>query len=316
MSGDEGGPESGGRSPAGGAASGERPGGALGRPLGLEELVEAALAEDLGSGDVTTEWTVPGDARGRAKIVAREEGVLAGTRAAEVVVLQLDPGAEIRWRGRAGDPVEAGGEVAELEARLRPLLSAERTALNFLGRLSGIATLTARFVGAVEGTGTRITDTRKTTPGWRRLEKAATAAGGAVNHRMGLHDMVLVKENHLRAAAGVAEALRAVLPRAREAGIPVEVEVTSLEELEEALAAAPDRILLDNMDPPALSRAVRRAGEAAGEERPLLEASGGITLENVRRVAETGVDLISVGALTHSAPALDLSLLVDRVEEA
>lgn len=284
-------------------------------PLGLEELVEAALAEDLGEGDVTTAWTVPEGARGRATIVAREDGVLAGTRAAGVVFVRLDQDAEVRWLARDGDRVEAGGELAALEGRLRPLLSAERTALNFLGRLSGTATLAARFVRAVEGTGCRITDTRKTTPGWRRLEKAATAAGGAVNHRMGLNDMVLIKENHVRSAGGVAQALRAVLPRARAAGIPVEVEVTDLRELEVALRAAPDRILLDNMDPPTLSRAVRRTEEAGGEARPLLEASGGITLENVRRVAETGVDLVSVGALTHSAPALDLSLLVDLVED-
>lgn len=302
--------------PDGGAPAGGDGPPAAGRPLGLEELVEAALAEDLGGGDVTTAWTVPPGARGRATIVAREAGVLAGTAATDAVLLRLDSGAELTWRGRDGDRVEAGDVVAVVEARLGPLLSAERTALNFLGRLSGIATVTARFVDAVEGTGCRITDTRKTTPGWRRLEKAATAAGGAVNHRMGLDDMVLIKENHVRAAGGVAEALAAVLPRARDAGIPVEVEVASLEELEEALGAAPDRILLDNMDPETLSRAVRRAEETRGEDRPTLEASGGITLESVRRVAETGVDLVSVGALTHSAPALDLSLLVDLVEEA
>lgn len=280
-------------------------------PLGLGELVEAALAEDLGRGDVTTEWTVPAGARGRAGIVAREAGVLAGTGPADAVFRRLDPDVDLRWRAADGDRVAAGSRMAELEGRLRPLLSAERTALNFLGRLSGVATLTRRFVEAVEGTGCRITDTRKTTPGWRRLEKAATAAGGAVNHRMGLDDMVLVKENHVRAAGGVAGALEAVLPRAREAGLPVEVEVASLEELDEALGSAPDRILLDNMDLATLSRAVRRAREATGEQGPVLEASGGITLETVRRVAGTGVDLVSVGALTHSAPSLDLSLLVE-----
>lgn len=299
----------GGEPAGGGRGAGGR--GPSRRPLEPGELVDAALAEDLGGGDVTTEWTVPAGARGRAAIVAREPGVLAGTETAGAVFLRLDPGADVRWRARDGDRVEAGGEVAAVEGRLGPLLSAERTALNFLGRLSGVATLTARFVEAVEGTGCRITDTRKTTPGWRRLEKAATLAGGAVNHRMGLHDMVLVKENHVRAAGGVAAALRAVLPRAREAGIPVEVEVTGPEELEEALRAAPDRILLDNMDPPTLGRAVRRAREAAGEVCPVLEASGGVTLETVRRVAGTGIDLVSVGALTHSAPSLDLSLLVE-----
>lgn len=293
-----------------GAGGGGRGGLARG-PLGIEELVDAALAEDLGRGDVTTAWTVPEGARGRAAVVAKEDGVVAGTGPAGAVFLRLDPEAEVRWHAGDAARVEAGDRVATIEGRLRPLLSAERTALNFLGRLSGIATLAARYVRAVEGTGCRITDTRKTTPGWRRLEKAATAAGGAVNHRMGLDDMALVKENHVRAAGGVAEALAAVLPRAREAGMPVEVEVTDLEELDAALRAAPDRILLDNMDPPALARAVRRA-EAAAERVPLLEASGGITLDGVRRIAETGVDLVSVGALTHSAPVLDLSLLVEE----
>jgi len=280
-------------------------------PLTPPELVEAALAEDLGAGDRTSEWSVPEGASGRARIAGREEGVLAGSAMAERTFRTLAPGAEVAWGVRDGGEVAAGGTVARIEGPLRALLAAERTALNFLGRLSGIATLTSRFVAAVEGTGCRITDTRKTTPGWRRLEKAATAAGGAVNHRMGLDDMVLLKENHLRAAGGVTAALEAVLPRAREAGLAVEVEVTDRSDLEAALAAAPERILLDNMDPAGLRRSVERARDVPSDERPLLEASGGVTLESVRTVAETGVDLISVGALTHSAPALDLTMLVE-----
>jgi nicotinate-nucleotide pyrophosphorylase (carboxylating) len=273
--------------------------------------VEAALAEDLGPGDRTTAWTVPDGARGRAVVLAREEGVLAGRQAADEVARQAGAGElALSWEASDGDRLASGDTVARVRGPLAGMLVAERTLLNFLGRLSGVATLTARFVAAVEGTGARITDTRKTTPGWRRLEKEATRAGGAENHRMGLHDMVLIKENHVRAAGGVRAALRAAIPPAREAGIPVEVEVTGPGELEAALAEAPDRILLDNMSVPALRRAVERARDAGSDAR--LEASGGITLETVRPVAETGVDLISVGSITHSAPALDLSMLLEE----
>lgn len=282
-------------------------------PLSLEELVAAALAEDVGAGDVATRWTVPEGARGTASVLAREPGVLAGRAAFDEVFRQLDPGLRLTWAAEDGDALSEGERFVRLEGPLAPLLAGERTALEFLGRLSGVATLTARFVRAIEGLPCRITDTRKTTPGWRRLEKAATRAGGAVNHRMGLWDMVLVKENHARAAGGVGGAVRAARGRAREAGLEVEVEVRDMGELEEALGAAPDRILLDNWEPEELRRAVRRAG--AADPRPTLEASGGVTLETVRIVAETGVDLVSVGALTHSAPSLDLSLLVDTVEE-
>lgn len=284
----------------------------LGRgPLGLPELVAAALAEDLGEGDVTTRWTVPEEATGRAAVVAREPGVMAGTRAFEETFRQIDPGLEVAWEAGEGDRIAAGEAAVRIEGRLWPLLAGERTALNFLGRLSGVATLTARYVAAIEGLDCRITDTRKTTPGWRRLEKAATAAGGAQNHRMGLWDMVLVKENHVRAAGGVGRAVEAARARADEGGLAVEVEVRDLDELAEALEAAPDRILLDNMEPGALRRAVRRTRREPGPH-PLLEASGGVTLETVRTIAETGVDLVSVGALTHSAPNLDLSLLVEE----
>lgn len=280
-------------------------------PLELEELVAAALAEDVGEGDVTTRWTVPPEARGRAVVVAREAGVLAGRAACEETFRQLEPGLDLGWAATDGDRVDGGAVVLRLEGRLAPILSAERTALNFLGRLSGVATLTARYVRAVEGLDCRITDTRKTTPGWRRLEKAATAAGGALNHRAGLWDMVLIKENHARAAGGVGRAIAAVRERGGDAGLEVEVEVGDEAELEEALTAAPDRILLDNMSPDDLRRAVRRV-EREAPPRPLLEASGGVTLATVRAVAESGVDRVSVGALTHSAPSLDLSLLVEE----
>lgn len=280
----------------------------------LDRLVRAALEEDVGPGDVTTEWSVPPGRTGRARIVARESGVASGVHAAVRAFRILDDDLAVEPWVEEGGEVSAGEAVLEVAGRLRPILTAERTALNFLARLSGIASLTRRYVRAVEGTGCAVTDTRKTTPGWRRLEKAATRAGGAVNHRFGLFDMVLVKENHARAAGGIGPALELVLPAAREHGVEVEVEVDRLEQLEEALAGRPDRILLDNMSPGTLSRAVERVADA-GEPRPLLEASGGVTLDSIRDVAGTGVDFVSVGALTHSAPALDLSLLVDRVED-
>jgi nicotinate-nucleotide pyrophosphorylase (carboxylating) len=280
------------------------------RPLSVQELVGAALAEDVGDGDRTTLWTVPEDLTGRARIVAREAGIVAGTDPAGATFDAVDPKLEVSWDREDGSPVAAGETIGTVAGPLRALLVAERTALNFLGRLSGIATLTSRFVAAVAGTGCRVTDTRKTTPGWRFLEKAATRAGGAINHRRGLFDMVLVKENHIRAAGGIGRALELVRDPARMEGLAVEVEVTSLDELEEALAGSPDRILLDNMDPDLLRAAVGRV-RSLPPPRPLLEASGGIRLETVGDVAKTGVDLVSVGALTHSAPALDLTLLVE-----
>lgn len=283
-------------------------------PYGAEmALIEAALAEDIGEADWTTRWTVSEAAPGRARVVARDAGVIAGTRPAEAVFRRLDPKMRLDWRRRDGDRVEADSVVLELRGRLRAILTGERTALNFLGRLSGVATLTSLYVRAVEGTGCRVVDTRKTTPGWRRLEKEAVAAGGGANHRSGLYDMVLLKENHLRHAGGVGPALDLVSERARAAGLEVEVEVTDLAELEAALErspeARPDRILLDNMAPDMLREAVR-AVRSLEPPVPLLEASGGVTLESVRSIADTGVDLVSVGALTHSATTLDLSLLV------
>jgi len=266
----------------------------------LERVVAAALAEDVGTGDVTTEATVDTDAVGTAELVTRTAGVVAGLAAVEAVFRALDP--EIRFEPL----VEEGGlvrepvAVARVSGSLRAILTGERTALNFLGRFSGIATLTRRYVDAVAGTGVAILDTRKTTPGLRVLEKRAVASGGGRNHRFGLSDGVLVKDNHLRAAGSV----RAAVERLRAAtDLPVEVECDTLEQVEEALAAGADAILLDNMSLDELRAA---AGLARGGAR--LEASGGVTLDTVRAVAETGVDEISIGALTHSAPALDVSL--------
>jgi nicotinate-nucleotide pyrophosphorylase (carboxylating) len=270
----------------------------------VRELIDGALAEDLGAGDVTTAAVVPDGARARARIEQRAPGVLFGMGVAEQVFLRLDP--DLSWQARVAEGEWRGpGIVAEVTGAAAPILSAERVALNLLGRLSGIATLTARYVRAVEGTGVGILDTRKTTPGLRELEKAAVAAGGGVNHRLGLFDAVLVKENHSALAGGVGEATRRALERAPE-GVPVEVECATLAEVEEALAAGAPRILLDNLAPDELRRAVELVGG-----RARLEASGGVTLETVREIAETGVDVISVGALTHSAPALDVSLVLD-----
>jgi nicotinate-nucleotide pyrophosphorylase (carboxylating) len=273
------------------------------REIPVEESVARALAEDLGDGDVTTAATVPEQAHARAVITQKAPGVVFGLDVAELVFRALDPEAEIRRLGPEGEWRERG-DVLAIEGRAGALLSAERTALNFLQRLSGVATQAALYVRAVDGTGARILDTRKTTPGLRSLEKQAVAAGGATNHRAGLYDAILIKENHVTMAGGVGEAVR----RAREAapGLALEVECRTLAEVEEALGASAPRILLDNMSPAQLREAVALVGGRAE-----LEASGGITLETAREVAATGVDFVSVGALTHSAAALDLSLILD-----
>jgi nicotinate-nucleotide pyrophosphorylase (carboxylating) len=266
------------------------------------DLVRRALAEDVGDGDATTLATVPEDARARAEIVQKAPGVVFGLELAEAVFRELDPSTTFTSRVEEGVWRE-GGEVAVVEGSARALLTAERTALNLLQRLSGVATATARAVREVEGTGARVLDTRKTTPGLRALEKAAVAAGGGTNHRFGLFDAILIKENHAAMAGGVGAAVRA----AREArpDLPLEVECRDEAEVREALEAGAPRLLLDNMPPDQLRATVELvAGRAE------LEASGGITLNNLREVAETGVDYISLGALTHSAPALDLSLLL------
>ena len=266
------------------------------------ELIDQALAEDVGAGDVTTSLLVPADARGRAVLTQKAPGVLAGLRVAEAVFHRVDP--SLRWHSHAveGEWDEPGRRVAEVAGSSRSILTAERVALNFLQRLSGVATLTARYVRAIEGTGTRILDTRKTTPGLRVLEKQAVLAGGGVNHRVGLFDAVLVKENHAAMAGGVGEATRLALT----SELPVEVECATLDEVREALEAGAPRILLDNM-----TNAELRAAVELVAGRAELEASGGVSLETVRAIAETGVDFISVGALTHSAPALDVSLILE-----
>jgi nicotinate-nucleotide pyrophosphorylase (carboxylating) len=271
----------------------------------MRDLIERALAEDVGEGDVTSRAVVPEGSRARGAVVAKAEGVVAGLPVAEAVFEAVDGGLELEVRAVDGDRVGVGTELLTVRGEARAILAAERVALNLLGRLSGVATLTARYVAAVEGTGARILDTRKTTPGMRALEKAAVVAGGGTSHRFGLYDAILVKENHVRVAGGVGEATRRALVGAP-AGVPVEVEVESLAELDEALAAGVGRVLLDNMAPGDLRAAVERANG-----RAVLEASGGIVLESVRAVAETGVDFISIGALTHSAPALDVSLLFE-----
>jgi nicotinate-nucleotide pyrophosphorylase (carboxylating) len=283
----------------------------MSRDRSLDELVDRALAEDLGDGDRTTEWTVAPTASGTAHIVARAAGVVAGCVAAERVFERLDSGLGVNWFVSDGTGVEPGDELVRLEGSLRAILSGERVALNFLAHLSGVATLAAAYALAVEGTGCRVTDTRKTTAGWRELEKAAAAAGGVVNHRMGLYDMVLIKENHVRASGGIGAALRAAREGAvaESSEIEIEIEVTSESELDEALAGGAGRILLDNMTPDQLTRAVECV-RSTPPPWPVLEASGGVTLGNVREIAETGVDLVSIGAITHSAPWLDLSLLV------
>jgi len=272
---------------------------------GWEAIVEVALAEDLGGGDVTTLATVPAETRARGAIVAKQAGVLSGLDVAAAVFRRVDPEVRFVAQAAAGQRVEPGVVVAEVDGSARSLLAAERVALNLLQRLSGVASLTARYVAAVEGTKARIVDTRKTTPGLRLLEKAAVRHGGGRNHRFNLTDGILIKDNHLAAVGGPDRVARAVRLARERAPHPlrIEVEVTTLLELDQALAAGADVVLLDNMDISTLRGAVERT---AG--RALLEASGGITLETVRAVAETGVDLISVGALTHSAPALDLSL--------
>lgn len=275
-----------------------------------EPLVEAALREDGAERDWTTLWTVEASARSRARIEARAPMVLAGTGIAVRVFQAVDPAVEVEVLHGDGARVGEGTEVLRIHGPTRAILTGERTALNFLGRLSGIATLTRRFVERIEDTGVRIVDTRKTTPGWRLLEKEAIRAGGGTNHRMGLSDMVLIKENHIAAAGGIGAAVDRVRAANRDR-IPVEVEVERPGELEELRDRGVDRILLDNMELDELRESVRvvRGWPGPGPE---LEASGRMTLERIREVALTGVDLISVGALTHSAPTADLTLLVER----
>src|SRR3954454_21216082 len=253
----------------------------------MEDLVERALAEDVGGGDVTTEATVPADARARATIRQKAPGAVYGLDVAEAVFRALDPEVRVERLVEEGTWREEGGPVMRIEAAARALLTGERTALNFLQRLSGVATAAARAARAVEGTGATVLDTRKTTPGLRALEKAAVAAGGGANHRAGLYDMVLIKENHVAAAGGIAAAVRAARERAPD--LPLEVEVRDSDEIDQALHAGAERLLLDNMTPGELRAAVRQV-----DGRARLEASGGITLDNLKHIADTGVEWVSV----------------------
>jgi nicotinate-nucleotide pyrophosphorylase (carboxylating) len=272
-----------------------------GLPGAVERLLDLALEEDLSLGDVTSEATIPPGATGKGRFLAKDDLVLAGTDVAVRVFERL--GARCRFDGEDGQPFARGSFLGEAEGPMRALLAAERTALNFLQRLTGVATATRRAADALASAGgrTRLLDTRKTTPGWRRLEKAAVRAGGGVNHRFSLGDGVLIKDNHVAACGGVGEAVRRARARGN-AMLRVEVEVVDLAGLEEAIAAGADIVLLDNMNEGAMAEAVHRA-----RGRVLLEASGNMTLERLPRVAATGVDFVSMGAITHSACAADIS---------
>ncbi len=288
-----------------------------------------ALTEDVGGGDATTDAVVDAEARARAHIESKHEGILAGSGVAALAFRELDPEMRITWAVPDGGPVPRGATVATLEGKARAILTAERVALNFLQHLSGIATLAGAFMKAVEGTGVQILDTRKTTPGLRVLEKYAVLAGGAMNHRFGLFDGVLIKENHARAAGG----LRAAVERAKAAAhakkLPIVVEVRTVDEAVDVAGMGVDRLLLDNFTPGKIADVVKRlglsrksarakgksgapeAGTSASGGPPEIEVSGGVRLANVREFAIPGVSYISIGSLTHSAPALDLSLLLD-----
>ena len=269
-----------------------------------EELIQLALKEDIGPGDITTDNLVAPDTKGCGTILAKQDLVIAGLKVAEAVFKKVEPGIEFTARYSDGDRVAAGSEVVRLVGTLGALLKGERTALNFLQRLSGIATQARAYVDEVSGTGVKLVDTRKTTPGWRVLEKYAVRIGGAHNHRMGLYDGVLIKDNHIAVCGGIAQAVDKAR-RAISHLVKVEVEAASLEEVEEALAAGADIIMLDNMDLGQIEAAVRRI-----DKKALVEISGGVTRKRLKDLARTGVDLISIGALTHSAVAVDLSMTI------
>jgi nicotinate-nucleotide pyrophosphorylase (carboxylating) len=273
-------------------------------PAAVDSLIDSALVEDVGEGDLTTDAIVPEQLHGEAAVVVRQSGVICGLSEAFAVLLRLDPAAEMDVLVADGEVVaDPPVTVARMRASMRALLTGERTALNVLQRMSGIATATRTYVEAVAGTGVAVLDTRKTAPGLRLLDKAAVACGGGTNHRAGLHDAILIKDNHVAVAGGIAEAIAAV--RASRPAMAIEVEVDTLDQLDQALACGADSVLLDNMHPDLIREAVQRCGG-----RARLEASGGITLATIRTVAETGVDAISVGALTHSVQALDIAMEV------
>lgn len=299
----------------------------------VQRLVQTALEEDIGAGDATALATIPARARGNARILAREDLVCAGLPMAERVFRTLDPEIKMDLRVRDGDTAPKGTELLHLSGKARAILTGERTSLNFLGRLSGIATLVHHFAEKIAGTRAKIRDTRKTTPGLRLLEKYAVKTGGGTNHRIGLYDAILLKENHIALAGGVKAALdqanayaamhakpsalsayeEAVPTRASDTVLPIQIEVRNEQELREALSAGAESVLLDNMTPVEAARCVTLAREIQPE--CVVEISGGITLENVRAYAETGADFLSSGTLTHSAPAANLSLLVDSIED-
>jgi nicotinate-nucleotide pyrophosphorylase (carboxylating) len=271
-------------------------------PLQTRRLIRQALTEDIGDGDVTTGATIPPDSESRAELVAKASFVVAGLPFAAEVFRALDRGVSFEPLVEEGRKVSKSAVLARLSGKTASLLRGERVALNILQRLSGIATLSAKFASRVEGLRCQVLDTRKTTPGMRFMEKYAVRAGGCSNHRMGLYDGILIKDNHIRAAGGIKKAVR-LARRAARRGMKVEVEAAALDDVREALEAGADVIMLDNMTLEEMKRAVRMArGKAA------LEASGNVTLRNVRQIAETGVDYVSVGALTHSAPAADISM--------
>ncbi len=272
----------------------------------VEEIIDRALAEDLGKGDVTTEALIPGDQQGIGFIMAKNEGILAGTRAAKQIFHRVDPELKVDILLEDGARVKPGSKVAKVSGSIASILKAERTALNFLQRLSGIASETNRYVARVEGLPVRIMDTRKTTPSLRSLEKYAVRVGGGENHRMNLGDGILIKDNHLVALRSQGLNIKEIIAKARQNApqrLKVEVEVGTVPEALEAVEAGADIVMLDNMNLEDMRKAVKSI-----HGRALIEASGGITLDNVRAVAETGVDFISIGALTHSARALDISL--------
>ncbi|HET7226103.1 MAG TPA: carboxylating nicotinate-nucleotide diphosphorylase [Candidatus Eisenbacteria bacterium] len=288
-------------------------------------LVRFALSEDVGTGDITTLNAVPGGVKARAALFAHATGIAAGVDVARLVFREAEPTLKFRPMAEDGARVAAGQALAQVVGDIGGILKAERTALNFLQRLSGIATLTRAFVDAVEGTGATVLDTRKTTPGLRFLEKYAVQCGGGHNHRLALWDMYLVKDNHIRAAGGIRAALDRIA-RTRQADLLLEVEVESLDQLDEALRPDVDRILVDNRAPAEVRRAVERVDAWCREHPPEgprvrpgarrwpeVEVSGGITLDTARDYAGTGVDYLSVGALTHSAPALDISLEIEEI---
>jgi nicotinate-nucleotide pyrophosphorylase (carboxylating) len=272
----------------------------------VDRLIKLALDEDLGdAGDITSAAIIPKDLAGRGTFVVKERAVIAGTEPAERVMAHVDASVVVEWSHKDGAKVEAGTVVGVARGPFRSLLTAERTALNFLQHLSGVATKTREAADRLQGTTCKLLDTRKTTPGLRALEKAAVRAGGGTNHRMGLFDAILVKDNHIQVAGSVREAIARAKAQSR--GMTVEVEVTSLQDVDAALAASADIVMLDNFDPAQIKEAVRRCARKAK-----VEVSGGVTLDRLREIGASGADFVSMGGLTHSAPAIDISFEIQR----